>query len=83
MTTTIIVTIIIALGLIALIGRNIYLTDFYSQKRVLEEREMTFVERPLATPEWVNNAVMYQAKRDGKNRVRLEVVAADALSESR
>ena len=22
---------------------------------------MTFVERPLATPEWVNNAVIYQA----------------------
>jgi alpha-amylase len=60
MTTTIIVTIVIALALIALIYRNIYLTKEFEEQKIVESHEQAFDERPLATPDWVKDAVVYQ-----------------------
>lgn len=61
MTTTIIVTLVIALALIVLILRNVHLTEAEEKKKEVESTmPQTFEERPLATPDWVKDAVVYQ-----------------------
>ena len=60
MTTTIIVTVIIAVILVALIVRNIVLTEHFEKQKVTEPINQTFEEKPLSTPDWVKNAVIYQ-----------------------
>jgi alpha-amylase len=61
MTTTIIVTLVIALALIALIFRNITLTEREEALKEAEKQQPVFEELPLKTPEWTKNAVIYQA----------------------
>ncbi len=61
MTTTIIVTLVIALALIATIFRNITLTKHFDAQKEEEHNPQTFEEQPLATPDWAKNAVIYQA----------------------
>ena len=58
MTTTLIVTTVIALALIVLIIRNVVLTNHFEAKKELED--LVFEEKPLSTPDWVKNAVIYQ-----------------------
>jgi alpha-amylase len=60
MTTTIIVTLVLALALIALIFRNIALTQHFDAQKAAEPVHQTFDERPLSTPDWAKNAVIYQ-----------------------
>ena len=61
MTTTIIVTLVITVALIALTFRNVLLTQFFENQKIREAENPVFEERPLATPDWVKNAVIYQA----------------------
>ncbi len=60
MTTSIIITIVIALALMFIMLRNVYLTKQEELDKVTENHAQTFEERPLATPDWVKNAVVYQ-----------------------
>ncbi|MBL7813428.1 MAG: alpha-glucosidase C-terminal domain-containing protein [Saprospiraceae bacterium] len=60
MTTTIIVTLVIALVLILLMVRNVTLTKQFDEQKTAEPHEQKFKEVPLNTPDWVKNAVIYQ-----------------------
>ncbi len=60
MTTTIIVTTVIALALIGLIARNMHLTYQEEEQKKAEAIAPIYEEKPLLTPDWVKNAVVYQ-----------------------
>lgn len=60
MTTTIIVTAVIALALVGLIFRNMYLTHQEEEQKKAEAIAPIYEEKPLSTPDWVKNAVIYQ-----------------------
>ena len=60
MTTTIIVTIVIALALVGLILRNMKLAQQEEEQKNAESIAPIYDEKPLLTPVWAKNAVIYQ-----------------------
>ncbi len=60
MMTTLIVTTVLALGLVFLIVRNMMLTHQEEEQKKADALAPVYDEKSLLTPDWVKNAVIYQ-----------------------